>query len=113
MVHTRIGRPANYIIGKGENPIYDHDPQDGLADEVKKVRGTRRVGVDLEKLADLGELVAGKVARPPAGGLTCFVNVMGLGIQFAALGALAYEHAKSRGTGREIPTDWLLESEHP
>jgi Ornithine cyclodeaminase/mu-crystallin family len=21
MVHTRIGRPANYIIGKGENPI--------------------------------------------------------------------------------------------
>lgn len=113
VVHTRIGRPANYIIGKGENPIYDHDPQDGLADEVKKVRGTRRVGVDLEKLADLGELVAGKVARPPAGGLTCFVNVMGLGIQFAALGALAYEHAKSRGTGREIPTDWLLESEHP
>lgn len=41
VVHTRIGRPANYIIGKGENPIYDHDPQDGLADEFKKVRDTR------------------------------------------------------------------------
>jgi hypothetical protein len=38
---------------------------------------------------------------------------MGLGIQFAALGGLACEHAKARGIGREIPTDWLLESEHP
>jgi alanine dehydrogenase len=113
VVHTRIGRPANYIIGKGEQPIYDHDPQDGLAAEFKNVRGTRRVGVDLEQLPDLGELVAGKVAPPSGRALTCFVNVMGLGIQFAALGGLAYEHAKARDIGREIPTDWLLESEHP
>ena len=113
VVHTRIGRPANYIIGKGDQPVYDHDPQDGLADEFKKVRGTRRVGVDLEKLPDLGELAAGRVAVPPPGKLTCFVNVMGLGIQFAALGALACEKAKQKGVGREIPTDWLLESEHP
>jgi alanine dehydrogenase len=113
VVHTRIGRPANYIIGKGEQPIYDHDPQDGLAAEFKNVRGTRRVGVDLEQLPDLGELVAGKVAPPSGRALTCFVNVMGLGIQFAALGGLAYEHAKARDIGHEIPTDWLLESEHP
>lgn len=113
VVHARIGRPANYIIGKGDNPFYDHDPQEGLADEFKNVRGKRRVGVDLEKLPDLGELAAGKVAPPPNGGLTCFVNVMGLGIQFAALGALACENAKARGVGREIPTDWLLELEHP
>jgi alanine dehydrogenase len=113
VVHARIGRPANYIIGKGDHPFYDHDPQEGLADDLKKVRGTRRVGVDLEKLPDLGELAAGRVAPPPAGGLTCFVNVMGLGIQFAALGALACENAKARGVGREIPTDWLLETEHP
>jgi alanine dehydrogenase len=113
VVHARIGRPANYIIGKGEQPIYDHDPQAGLADEFQTVRGKRRVRVDLEQLPDLGELVAGRVAPPPAGTLTCFVNVMGLGIQFAALGALACENAKARHIGREIPTDWLLESEHP
>jgi ornithine cyclodeaminase/alanine dehydrogenase-like protein (mu-crystallin family) len=113
VVHTRIGRPANYIIGKGDQPFYDHDPQDGLAEEFKKVRGTRRLRVDLEKLPDLGELVAGRVPLPSAGSLTCFVNVMGLGIQFAALGALACEKAKQKGMGREIPTDWLLESEHP
>jgi len=113
VVNTRIGRPANYIVGKGENPIYDHDPQEGLADDLTKVRGSRRVIVDLEKLPDLGELVSGRISPPPAGVLTCFVNVMGHGIQFAALGALAYENAKARGIGREIPTDWLLESETP
>jgi len=113
VVHTRIGRPANYIVGKGENPIYDHDPQEGLADDLKNLRGQRRADVDLEKLPDLGELVEGRVLPPHNGGLTCFVNVIGLGIQFAALGALAYEHAKAGGIGREIPTDWLLESEHP
>ena len=113
VVHTRNGRPANYIIGKGEQPFYDHDPQEGLADEFKKLRGTRRQRVDLEKLPDLGELCAGRVPAPPPGKLTCFVNTMGLGIQFAALGALAYEHAKAKGLGRDIPTDWLLETEHP
>ena len=113
VVHTRVGRPATYIVGKGENPIYDHDPPEGLADDANAVRGGRRIIADLEKLPDLGELVTGQMSRPPAGALTCFINVMGLGIQFAALGALAYENAKTRGMGREIPTDWLLENERP
>jgi hypothetical protein len=39
--------------------------------------------------------------------------VTGLGIQLAALGVLGYENAKARGIGREIPTNWLLESDHP
>jgi hypothetical protein len=39
--------------------------------------------------------------------------VIGLGLQFAALGALAHEKAIANGVGREIPTDWLLEDEHP
>ena len=54
---------------------------------------------------DLGELVSGRVQPPPHGGITCFVNVMGLGLQFAALGALAHEKVKASGIGREIPTD--------
>jgi ornithine cyclodeaminase/alanine dehydrogenase-like protein (mu-crystallin family) len=86
-----------------------------LARELKAQLGiaVSRAIVDLEKLPDLGELVSGRISAPPAGVLTCFVNVMGHGIQFAALGALAYENAKARGFGREIPTDWLLESEPP
>lgn len=113
VVHTRLGRPANYIIGKGEEPIYDHDPKEGLSEDLQKIRGARKSRVDLEKRPDLGELVSGRVQPPPHGGMTCFVNVMGLGIQFAALGALAHSKAKASGVGREIPTEWFLEDEHP
>ena len=114
IVHTRIGKPANYIIGKGDNPIYDHDPKEALGGEIQEMRAARKpFKVDLTKQADLGELVTGQVQRLPAGGITCFVNTLGMGLPFAALGALAYEKAKDRGMGREIPTDWLLETVHP
>jgi hypothetical protein len=45
--------------------------------------------------------------------MTTFVNTIGMGLQFAAIGSLAYEKAKAAGRGREIPTDWLLEDVHP
>lgn len=114
VVHTRIDRPANFIVGEGEDPIYSHDPQQGLPEELRTTRASRQPSnVDLTRCADLGELVTGHVQLPPAGRMTCFVNTIGLGLQFAALGALAHERAVERGMGREIPTDWLLESVHP
>jgi alanine dehydrogenase len=30
VVHTRLDKPANYIIGLGEEPVYDHDPELGI-----------------------------------------------------------------------------------
>jgi alanine dehydrogenase len=113
VVHTRLGRPANYIMGKGEEPIYDHDPSEALAEDLQQARGALKSRPDLAQRPDLGELVAGHVQPPPHGGMTCFVNVMGLGMQFAALGALAFSKATANGVGHEIPTDWLLETEHP
>jgi hypothetical protein len=38
---------------------------------------------------------------------------LGIGLQFAAVGAAVYQEAKAKGVGREIPTDWFLESVHP
>ncbi|MGE0629412.1 MAG: ornithine cyclodeaminase family protein [Hyphomicrobiaceae bacterium] len=113
-VHTRIDRPANYIIGESEDPIYDHDPQQGLPTELQQTRAGRPPsGVDLTKCPDIGELAVGRVQLPPAGRMTTFVNTIGLGLQFAALGELAYQRAREQGKGREIPTDWLLETVHP
>ena len=114
VVHTRIDRPANYIIGESEDPVYDHDPQQGLPEELRATRKGRPPSkVDLTRCPDLGELAIGKVQLPPAGRTSVFVNTMGLGLQFAALGALAHERALERKIGREIPTDWLLETVHP
>jgi len=45
--------------------------------------------------------------------VTCFLNPMGLGYQFAAVGAVVYRRAKERCCGRELPTDWFTETEMP
>jgi hypothetical protein len=36
-----------------------------------------------------------------------------MGLQFAAVGAAVLSQAKANRVGREIPTDWFLESVHP
>ena len=46
--------------------------------------------------------------RQAAKEITCFNNNIGLGIQFAAIGKAVFDEAKSKGLGREIPTDWFL-----
>ena len=114
VVHTRLDRPANYIVGKGENPILDHDPEEALTGEIARTRASKRPNeIDLTKQPDLGELAAGMVQRPRPGTMTTFVNTIGMGLQFAAVGSLAYEKAQAAGRGREIPTDWFLEDVHP
>lgn len=40
--------------------------------------------------------------------LTYFNNNRGLGIQFAALGKVAYDRSVQLGLGRELPTEWFL-----
>jgi ornithine cyclodeaminase/alanine dehydrogenase-like protein (mu-crystallin family) len=45
--------------------------------------------------------------------ITVFKNNVGMGIQFAAVGARVYELAKKKGLGREVPTDWFLKNIHP
>lgn len=114
VVHTRQGRPANILIERGEEPVLEHDPPELLGDEARAIRAQRGTEkLDLSRQPDLGELVTGRVELPPPGARTCFVNTIGLGVQFAALGALVYERARERGLGREIPTEWFLETVHP
>lgn len=113
VVHTHMGKPANYMIGRGQDPIYGHDPKevlDGAAQQTLTARLSRTF--DLKGRPGITEVVSGTVQAPPAGSLTCFLNNMGHGVQFAALGALACERAKERGIGRSIPTEWLLQTVH-
>ncbi len=113
-VHTRLDRPANYIVGEGENPIYDHDPAQGLPEEVARTRITRPENeVDLTRQIDIGELAVGRFQKPPHSSMTTFVNTIGMGLQFAAIGSLVWEKATAQGIGRDIPTDWFLEDMHP
>lgn len=65
------------------------------------------------QLRILADVVAGKIAgRERPDEITYFLNSVGLGIQFAAVGAKFYELARKKGVGREIPTDWFLQTLH-
>ncbi len=70
--------------------------------------------IDFQKLPTLPDLVAGRTTgRRSDADVTCFINNIGLGYQFAAVGALIYRKAKEAGRGHELPTDWFTEDVHP
>ena len=71
------------------------------------------------KLRQLGEIVAGVAqGRETPDQVTLFGGSgtgpsSGLGIQFAAVGALIYQEARQRGLGYEVPSELFLEDVHP
>jgi ornithine cyclodeaminase/alanine dehydrogenase-like protein (mu-crystallin family) len=113
VIHTRKWAPDNYISGFNDDKVEAHDPIDLLTE------GARRSGVTSKQpfwvgAPELKDVVAGKLpGRRSPEEITCFNNNIGLGIQFAALGKAVLDGAKAQGLGREIPTDWFLETVHP
>jgi ornithine cyclodeaminase/alanine dehydrogenase-like protein (mu-crystallin family) len=65
-------------------------------------------------LPSLGQLITGeREGRTDDEQVTCFLNNLGMGYQFAAAGHVLYQQAKDSGMGHELPTDWFTEKEHP
>lgn len=113
VVHAKNFAPENYIAGYGDDKIWAHDPVDFI-------RGAKTSADEAERAPfwigspELKEVLGGKVpGRSSADDVTCFINNIGLGIQFAAVGYAVYSEAKAKSFGREIPTDWFLETVHP
>ncbi len=103
IVNSRKAAPENYIMGKGDQRIDGHDPLFTRQNEDKQ-------GIDWGNLPHLGELITGKVAgRTREDQVTCFLNNVGIGIQFAAVGAKVLELARQKGVGQEVPLDWFLQ----
>ena len=68
----------------------------------------------MEKAPTLGELVAGLAkGRSSAEQKSCFLNLTGIGLQFAAAGAALYRKAREAGAGREVPGEWFTEDVIP
>jgi ornithine cyclodeaminase/alanine dehydrogenase-like protein (mu-crystallin family) len=69
--------------------------------------------IDFDNLPTLPELVAGKISgRAAPEHVTCFLNNIGMGYQFAAVGATVYGKAKALGRGHEVPTEWFTQDVH-
>jgi ornithine cyclodeaminase/alanine dehydrogenase-like protein (mu-crystallin family) len=62
----------------------------------------------------LSDLLAGRIkGRESDRQITGFVNNIGMGAQFAAVGKKVYDAAKAKGYGREVPGDWFTQDVHP
>lgn len=71
-------------------------------------------GFDVARAPTLAEIIAGKAAgRTTAAQTTVFVNLPGLGLQFAAVGAALYAKARAAKRGHELPTEWFTEDVVP
>jgi ornithine cyclodeaminase/alanine dehydrogenase-like protein (mu-crystallin family) len=71
-------------------------------------------GIDFDKLPTIPDLITGRAqGRQSDREVTCFLNNIGLGYQFAAAGAVVYRKAKESGLGHQVPTDWFTEDVHP
>ncbi len=71
-------------------------------------------GLDPTTATSLADLIAGIApGRTTAAQKTCFVNLPGVGLQFAAVGAAFYRRAREAGRGRELPTEWFTEDVVP
>lgn len=104
VVHDRDNLTGQHVeIAKGAN-----------FEEKKKELGEDPRTARLLSAPSLAELVGGATpGRRSDAEITCFLNYHGIGLQFAALGALLHRRATEAGSGHHLPTEWFTEDVHP
>ncbi|MEA2991285.1 MAG: alanine dehydrogenase [Alphaproteobacteria bacterium] len=104
VIHTRDTKPLMAVSKEL--------PESATAFEGKPEPSGEKL--DITKFPTLPEVIAGQAkGRQGDDEVTCFLNNMGLGYQFAAAGSVVYRKAKELGVGHELPTDWFTEDVHP
>jgi alanine dehydrogenase len=108
---TRADRLALHV--HEQKPIHVSARNLPLAKEANE-HGWSDRGIDFDKLPTIPDLITGRAqGRQSDHEVTCFLNNIGLGYQFAAAGAVVYRKAKGSGLGHELPTEWFTEDVHP
>ncbi|HUF41335.1 MAG TPA: ornithine cyclodeaminase family protein [Verrucomicrobiae bacterium] len=89
-----------------------HYQPPGIIDDMPGVR--REKPRDWGRYPEICELIAGKrPGRTSDKQITFFLNNVGTGVQFAAMGYCAYKAAKEMGIGHEIPSEWFMQDVKP
>ena len=103
VIHTHDAKPLHVTARNLKVP------------EIAEGKGWKTAeGVDFENTPTLADVIAGAApGRQSDSEVTCFINNLGLGLQFAAAGAVVYRKAKETGLGRELPTEWFTQDVHP
>jgi alanine dehydrogenase len=104
VAHYAGGRPA--VIDSSRGIVH--------AESTESMRRAVRAAIGEAALPNLHDLVLGQApGRSSPAEVTAFLNYVGLGYQFAAIGAVLYRNAVARGVGRDLPTDWFTEDVNP
>jgi alanine dehydrogenase len=91
--------------------IYHYQPP-GIIEDMPGVR--REKPRDWSRYPEICDIIAGKViGRENDQQITFFLNNVGTGVQFAAMGYCAFKAAKEQGLGHEIPSEWFLQDIKP
>ena len=106
-IEVKAIKRADRVVIHWNDPKPIHVATEGVVIEEKVAGRGWQLADDMsfEKLPTLPELVIGRVAgRGSNDDVTCFINNIGLGYQFAAAGSIVYRKAKASGLGHEVPT---------
>jgi alanine dehydrogenase len=121
VVHSHEGPPRNYMVGLRNTSVLAHDPfplaerlRRGECVSAAEIEGVSRAALEPEHEPQLCDLLTGEIDVLRCGEApNAFVNNVGMGIQFAAIGNLAYRKGLERGLGHQLPTEWFTEDVHP
>jgi hypothetical protein len=98
-VHTRFGGVLHYL------PPDQHEDLPGVRREKPR---------DWDQFPEISDLVSGRApARVNDKQVTFFLNNIGTGVQFAAVGYSVFRRAQQMSLGKEVPTDWFLQDIKP
>ncbi len=99
---------------------HDTDPVLIVSKDAKFKETNKQAGwnsarqLDFKSFPTLPDMIAGRfIGRDDDEQVTCFLNNLGLGYQFAAAGSVIYKRACEQGVGHQLPTDWFTETVHP
>lgn len=100
-IHTQSWEPDMQLMGQAQLP----DAQ--LWQERLQEHGKSWL-----QAPEIGALTSGEVVgRADAAELTCFMNNIGTGLQFAASAYLVLNKARDAGLGQTLPNDWFTQIE--
>ncbi len=115
-LHPDVFKAADVLIShySGRPAVMDSSRGVMHAEATEGMRRAVRAAIGEDKLPNLHDLVLGRIeGRSSPEQVSAFLNYVGLGYQFAAVGGLLYRNARQRGIGRDLPTDWFTEDVNP
>ena len=115
-LHADVFKAADVLIThySGRPAVIDSSRGIEQAEKTESLRRAVRAAIGERAPPNLHDLVLGRAAgRSSPEQVTAFLNNVGLGYQFAVVGAVLYRNARARGIGRDLPTDWFTEDVNP